>query len=180
MSSYYDILCIPQQATEEEIRKAYRKQALLFHPDRNTSPDATARFLMILQAYEVLSDKNKRFLYDHKLGEYAKGIYDLPDYETWKAQKAEERKREEQQQRELLEKLRKEFRDDPYYSFKKASIYFKSYSGIILGIICLLLSFYLVFITHVIVFFVVLPFICAGLLISYFSYTWLTDKKKLF
>lgn len=180
MSSYYDILCIPQQATEETIRKAYRKQALLFHPDRNPSPDATARFLMILQAYEVLSDKNKRFLYDHKLGEYAVGVYDIPDYETWKAQKAEERRAEEQQTREREERLRKEFQTHPYYRFRKASAYVKSFSGILLGLIVLALSFYLVFITHVVVFFVVLPFICAGFLLAYFSYAWLSEKKKLF
>ncbi|MDB5257837.1 MAG: dnaJ protein 1 isoform [Chitinophagaceae bacterium] len=180
MSSYYDILCVPQYATEEEIRKAYRKQALQFHPDRNQSADATARFLMILQAYEVLSDKNKRFLYDHKLGEYSVGVYDIPDYETWKAQKAEERRVEEQQAREKAEQLQKEFRDHPYYRFKKASVYFKSFSGIVIGLSFLLLSFYLVFITHVIVFFVVLPFICAGFLLTYFSYAWLSEKKKLF
>ncbi len=180
MSTYYDILCVPQNATEEEIRKAYRKQALLFHPDRNTSADATARFLMILQAYEVLSDKNKRFLYDHKLGEYSTGVYDIPDYETWKAQKAEERKVEEQQERERFERLQKAFREHPYYRFKKSSIYLQSFSGIFLGLLCLFLSFYLVFITHAIVFFVVLPFICAGFLLIYFSYSWLTNKKKLF
>ncbi|MBC7487219.1 MAG: DnaJ domain-containing protein, partial [Cytophagaceae bacterium] len=150
-TSYYDILCIPPSATEKEISKAYRKQALQFHPDRNRSADATARFLMILQAYEVLSDKNKRFLYDHKLGEYAIGIYDMPDYETWKAQKAEERRAEEQQAREREERLRKEFQTHPYYRFRKASIYFKSFSGMILGLIVLALSFYLVFITHVVV-----------------------------
>jgi len=180
MSTYYDILCVPQSATEEEIRKAYRKQALLFHPDRNTSSDATARFLMILQAYEVLSDKNKRFQYDHKLGDYSTGVYDMPDYETWKAQKAEEQKIEQQQERDRLALLQKEFRENPYYRLKKASVYAKSFSGIFLGLLFLFLSLYLVFITHVVVFFVVLPFICAGFLLTYFSYTWLSNKKKLF
>ncbi|MDB5274689.1 MAG: dnaJ protein 1-like [Chitinophagaceae bacterium] len=181
MSTYYDILCVPQQASEDEIRKAYRKQALLFHPDRNSSADATARFLMILQAYEVLSDKNKRFLYDHNLGEYASGsVYDIPNYETWKAQKAEERKLEQQRLKEELEQQQTTFRNHRYYRFRKASIYIQSISGIFLGFTFLFLSLYLVFITHVIVFFVVLPFICAGFLLSYFSYTWFADKKKLF
>jgi DnaJ domain len=180
MSSYYDILCISPQATEEAIRKAYRKQALLFHPDRNRSSDATARFLMILQAYEVLSDKNKRFQYDHKLGDYSAGIYDIPDYQTWKAQKAAERRAEEQQARELEESLQKAFRIHPYYRLKKVSIYVQSFLGILSGLLFLVVSLYLVFITHAVVFFVVLPFICAGGLVTYFSYTWLTDKKKLF
>jgi curved DNA-binding protein CbpA len=180
MSSYYDILCIPRTASESEIRKAYRRQALLFHPDRNRSADATARFLMILQAYEVLSDKNKRFLYDHQSGEFANSVYDILDYETWKRQKDEEHKVEQEQLQKELEHQQHLFRTDPYYHFKKASIYLKSFTGIGLGLLCLILSFYFVFITHLIVFFVVLPFICAGILISYFSFTWFSKKKKLF
>jgi curved DNA-binding protein CbpA len=180
MSSYYDILCVSQQATEEEIRKAYRKQALLFHPDRNASVDATGRFLLIMEAYEVLSDKNKRFQYDHQLGDNTKGLYDIPDYETWQAQKREERKREEQEERDALQRLQKEFKAHPYYHLRKGVIYLKSFLGMLLGLLFLFLSLYTVWNTHVIVFFVVLPFICAGLLLSYFSYTWLTTKKKLF
>jgi hypothetical protein len=152
----------------------------LFHPDRNPSPDATARFILILQAYEVLSDKNKRFLYDHQTGEYAQSIYEMTDYETWKKQKAEELQVELQREQEAFERERAIFRNDPYYRLKKNSIYIKSITGILLGILFLFLSFYLIYITHAIVFFVVLPFICAGFLISYFSYAWFSNKKKLF
>lgn len=180
MSSYYDILCVPHNATEDEIRKAFRKQALLYHPDRNKSADATARFLMIIQAYEVLSDPNKRLQYNHHSGEYAKSIYDIPDYNTWKAQREEERKAEEQLAQEKLRRARILFQEDRYYLFRKTSIILKGIVGSIAGLVLIAASFYAIFITHFIIFFVVLPFICAGGLLSYFSYTWFTEKKKLF
>lgn len=65
MSDYYNILDVPRTATAEEIKKAYRKQAVKFHPDKNPGDaDAERRFKEISEAYEVLSDDQKRQLYD--------------------------------------------------------------------------------------------------------------------
>ena len=50
---YYDLLGIPRNATDEQIKKAFRKQGLDFHPDRNSSPEASERFKEINEAYEV-------------------------------------------------------------------------------------------------------------------------------
>lgn len=61
---YYDILGISRNASKEEIKKAYRKQALEWHPDRNKSSQAEAKFKEINEAYEILSDKEKRAAYD--------------------------------------------------------------------------------------------------------------------
>lgn len=61
---YYKILGIQQNATDEEIKKAYRKLALKFHPDKNSDPNAEEKFKEIGQAYEVLSDKKKRDIFD--------------------------------------------------------------------------------------------------------------------
>ena len=65
MADYYEILEVPKTATAEEIKKAYRKQALKFHPDRNPG-DAAAekKFKDIAESYEVLSDEKKRQIYD--------------------------------------------------------------------------------------------------------------------
>lgn len=61
---YYAILGISKNATEDEIKKAYRKLALQYHPDKNKSPGAEEKFKQVSEAYEVLSDKKKRELYD--------------------------------------------------------------------------------------------------------------------
>jgi molecular chaperone DnaJ len=61
---YYEILGVPRNATKEEIKRAYRRLALQYHPDRNKSPDAEEKFKEISEAYAVLSDDEKRRLYD--------------------------------------------------------------------------------------------------------------------
>jgi len=65
MADYYDILEISRKATPEELKKAYRKKALQFHPDKNPGDaEAEKRFKEVSEAYEVLSDEKKRQLYD--------------------------------------------------------------------------------------------------------------------
>ncbi len=61
---YYETLGINRGANKEEIRKAYRKLARQYHPDVNKAPDAESRFKEINEAYEILSDDNKRARYD--------------------------------------------------------------------------------------------------------------------
>lgn len=61
---FYKILNVDRSASQEEIKKAYRKQALKYHPDKNKSPGAEEKFKEISQAYEVLSDENKKAIYD--------------------------------------------------------------------------------------------------------------------
>lgn len=64
MSDYYTLLGVFRDATEADIKKAYRKLAMEYHPDRNPSPEAEARFKEIVEAYEVLRDPQKRAAYD--------------------------------------------------------------------------------------------------------------------
>jgi molecular chaperone DnaJ len=64
VSDFYALLGVSREATEAEIKKAYRKLAMEYHPDRNPSPEAEARFKEITEAYEVLRDSQKRMAYD--------------------------------------------------------------------------------------------------------------------
>jgi DnaJ-class molecular chaperone len=61
---YYNILDVSKNASTQEIKQAYRKMALKYHPDKNKSKDAEAKFKQVNQAYEVLSDPEKRKTYD--------------------------------------------------------------------------------------------------------------------
>ncbi|KAF8786084.1 dnaJ homolog subfamily B member 4-like [Argiope bruennichi] len=61
---FYDVLGVPESATDDDIRKAYKKMALKYHPDKNKSPEAETKFKAVSEAYETLGDKNKRCRYD--------------------------------------------------------------------------------------------------------------------
>jgi molecular chaperone DnaJ len=61
---YYDVLGVGRNASPDELKKAFRRLAMQYHPDRNKEPGAEARFKEVNEAYEVLSDPERRSLYD--------------------------------------------------------------------------------------------------------------------
>jgi DnaJ-class molecular chaperone len=64
MTDHYAALGLASDASQADIKKAFRQQAALHHPDRNSASEAPARFRAVQAAYEVLSDPDRRQTYD--------------------------------------------------------------------------------------------------------------------
>lgn len=64
MTDHYTALGLNSAATLAEIKKAFRQKASFYHPDKNAAPDAAARFRAVQEAYDVLSDSDRRQAYD--------------------------------------------------------------------------------------------------------------------
>ncbi|MDQ0064362.1 J domain-containing protein [Chryseobacterium lathyri] len=98
MKDYYYFLGISPDASEEDIKKAYRKLSLKYHPDKNDNDDFFAgRFREIQEAYEILSDSGKRRTYDQNLENHQKSFrYNTPpSIKTFTSNKVHAKKGEE-------------------------------------------------------------------------------------
>ncbi len=80
---YYDVLGVPRDASEAEIKKAFRRLARTHHPDVNDSPEAEAEFKEIAAAYEVLSDQSRRATYDRFGHEGLRSSGGEPDFSAF-------------------------------------------------------------------------------------------------
>ena len=75
--NFYDILNIPNTATKNEIKKAYHKMVMQYHPDKCAELNSKEKFQEIQTAYEILYDDNKRKMYDGMSSEQRSQIFDL-------------------------------------------------------------------------------------------------------
>jgi curved DNA-binding protein len=76
---YYEVLGVPRDADPDTIRRAYRKLARKYHPDLNSDGDAEERFKELGEAYEVLSDADKRARYDRLGARWREAEHEAPD-----------------------------------------------------------------------------------------------------
>ncbi|MCY4555282.1 MAG: DnaJ domain-containing protein [Chloroflexi bacterium] len=108
--NYYEILGVDREATDDDIRQAYRRLALQFHPDRSDAPDTEERFKEINEAYQVLNDESARIDYDRCI-ERQEQEAERQQREAEERRQSEERARqaaEERRRRAEAERLRRE------------------------------------------------------------------------
>jgi len=111
-STYYDKLELKKDATKTDVKKAYRRLALKYHPDKNSEPTAAEKFREVSEAYEVLSDADQRRDYDQMLRRGGGG--GGRDSSSWQQQQARYRPR-----RDPFAQFNDLFQNDPF--FKEAA-----------------------------------------------------------
>lgn len=98
MKDYYYFLGIPQNASAEDIKKAYRKLSLKYHPDKNENDDYFSdRFKEVREAYETLTDPQRKSIYDQNLGSQQRNVKSIlpPKIKNFSASKIRAQKDEE-------------------------------------------------------------------------------------
>ena len=98
MKDYYYFLGISQNASAEDIKKAYRKLSLKYHPDKNENDDYFSdRFKEVKEAYEMLTDPERRRIYDQNLGSQQRNVKSIlpPKIKNFSASKIRAQKDEE-------------------------------------------------------------------------------------
>lgn len=133
---YYEILEIERTASGEEVKKAYRKMALKYHPDRNPDDkNAEERFKKVNEAYEILSDKEKRQIYDTygKKGLESSGfgfsdgsIFDIFNSVFGGFSGASRQRRNEKYPRDLAIELELSFEEAVFGCKKEIEIFYKN------------------------------------------------------
>ena len=104
---YYSTLGVSKQTAPDEIRKAYRKFAFKWHPDRNRTPGAEDRFKEGLEAYEVLSDSHKKTIYDFERSRNNSGI----DSDVFSAERSQRRGEPTVDVDDIFEEFRRRYSD---------------------------------------------------------------------
>jgi curved DNA-binding protein CbpA len=113
--TYYEVLGVSENATSTQIRNAYRKLVKQYHPDTNSSPQASEFIKQVNEAYGVLSDSEKRVAYDRRHYQYSEPVVQEDPNETYRqeylekrAEKEREQRKEEQRLGELKERFKKQ------------------------------------------------------------------------
>jgi hypothetical protein len=172
MADFYSLLDVSENASEEDIRKAYRRMAKQFHPDVNKSHDASARFVLINKAYEVLIDRQKRFVYDQKNNATTDPFH---HYARWAQE--QQAKQEAESKRRYYNFLRKkeQIRASKMYYPYMITLYVCTIVLVGISLFILVACAFAIVWYHVFMFFFMLPFIC---LASYILKITLDEYKK--
>lgn len=140
--NHYEILELLPSASKEEIKKAYRRLALIYHPDRNKSPDAHEKFISINEAYLILYDDDARKKYDREywlyFGQKSKSEYTESQHQRQQEYKQEKSYSTYQKQSEHQfedEDLNQWTRNARQQAENFAKMAFDDFSKLILGMV---------------------------------------------
>ncbi|HXA03091.1 MAG TPA: DnaJ domain-containing protein [Cytophagaceae bacterium] len=177
-NSYYRILEVSENASDEEIRKAYRSKAKLYHPDVNQSPDAHSTFVLLTVAYNTLINRHKRGGYDQKRQSAADPFR---AYSQWtKTQKAQAAYNAQMRYYEFI-KHREKLRNNPFKYYQSLIfVYMVTAFGYSFSSFLIVICSIIIFLKHPIWFFFLLPFICAGIFLIRATFIWYKDAKRYF
>lgn len=159
MVNFYVLLELTEDASEEAIRKAYRRLAKQYHPDVNKAPEAQAKFILIHKAYEVLIDYEARKKYDREAGVRSDPYY---DYNRWLAEKKAFLEAEELRKKVLFDERREAIQNSKWYYPFLFILYFSTFFLVSFSVLIFIGCAFTIFKFHVLMFLVMMPFICLG------------------
>ena len=175
--NYYDLLEIPKTATREQIRKAYRSKAKLYHPDVNSRSNSNMHFLLIAQAYETLIDPQKRHVYDAMLFTDKEPML---SYAQWKEIERQKIKEYEEQQLNIFIQKRTRFQQSGYYKPAYFLLYIGTCFNFLFSIALLAGCGWLMWTLHPMIIFILLPFISFAIYILLATPKWFQEAKRYF
>jgi hypothetical protein len=180
MVSYYSLLGLPENATEDDIRKAYRRKAKEYHPDVNKAPDAQASFVKIQRAYEVLSDRQKRLVYDQKTRYTTTSTDPYANYAYWSRMQREKQEEEARRKHREFLKRKKEIQESRMYYPYMIALYIGCM--ILMGgaLVILLGCAFAIIQYHFFLLFFLLPLICGAAYVLKFTIDRYRRYKALF
>lgn len=175
--SYYDILGVTPEASEKDIRRAYRRLAKKFHPDVNNSPEAGSEFLRIKKAYEVLINGESNASYKQS---YKNPMASYEAYVAWKKRQQEKIDEEARQRYREFLKNREKFRQSGWYYPLFLFMYLATGFCYVFSVAIILLCAYVIHRTHIAVVFLMLPFLSGAIFIMKRTGGWYKEAKKFF
>lgn len=123
MNKYYAVLGLPTTASKDEVKRAYRKLVLIWHPDKNSSPGASAKFMQITEAYDVLMGERPA----PRTRTYTRTYAAAPARpKTRKEQEQDKRSQRDEQLRVKFENLRAHYLRASDFQKRKKEMYFES------------------------------------------------------
>lgn len=175
--NYYDLLEIPKTATVQQIRKAYRSKAKLYHPDMNLQSNSHLHFLILTQAYETLMDPNKRHLYDMAM---VSNSEHLLTYAQWKEIERRKIKEEEEIAYAAFLKRKEAFQQSVFFKPARIAYYIAPIVTYLLSAAIFLFCIWIMWQYHPMFIFVFLPVLCLSIYLFFSTKKWRNQAKRYF